>query len=474
MNEQECDILIIGAGPVGMMCSYLAKLCGLNSLVLDKSEAPLTVGRADALNARTLQLLELAKLFKDIYPLGKTCNTSSVWKDGKYLSRQSSWWDSIEGSFHKHFLMLGQAHLENVLDKELAEQDSPVLRCTEVASIELKNNTCETKLSNGNIIKSKYVIGADGSRSFVRNTFKIPFVIEKPQIVWAVIDAEIETTFQKVPEIIVFQNETSDVAWIPREGVIDRFYIRMDRKDFTMEEALERVNLAMKPHTVKIKKLVWFSQFSVKESVAEKFFVQDRVFLAGDSCHIHSVNGGQGLNTGLADAFNLIWKINMVLKHGAKQSLLETYEAERKPVAISVIESSGELVRSTKYAESANHAENYVKIVEKRSGNITGMGIRYGEAGLVGQRLFDFEVSINSEKKRIYSLLDYKSYTLLVFGKSNKALRLPKYVQTIELDAGSAPYDVQAMLVRPDSYIAAHGTQEELANELQRTSTKIL
>ena len=107
MIHQETDIVIVGAGPVGLMCSYLGQLCGLRTIVLDKSAQPLQAGRADALNARTLQLLEVADLFNDLYPLGKPCNTSSVWADGKFVSRQSSWWDELQGCMHKHFLMLG-------------------------------------------------------------------------------------------------------------------------------------------------------------------------------------------------------------------------------------------------------------------------------------------------------------------------------------------------------------------------------
>ena len=454
MSLKEVDILIVGAGPVGLMSAYLAKRCGLSTMITDKSEKPLSVGRADALNARTLQLLEVADLFDELYPLGKPCNTSSVWADGKFVSRQSAWWDNLEGCFHKHFLMLGQAYVENLLDKKLKEADAAVLRSTSVVNIEVNSDGCLTKLSNGETVKSKYVIGADGSRSYVREQFKVPFQIERPQIVWAVIDGVVDTDFEKVPEIIVFQADTSDVAWIPREGNIDRFYIRMDTKDFTFEDAMAKINRAMQPHSLKFKEVVWFSQFSVKESVAEKFFVQDRVFLAGDASHIHSVNGGQGLNTGLADAFNLIWKLNMVINHGADQELLKTYESERKPVAQSVIESSGELVRSTKYSQTGTHAQDYVNIVQKRSGNITGMGIRYGDQGLSGSRLFDIEVVQGVIKTRLYSLLDYSRFTLFAFGDATVDQNLPEHVKIIRLNnTENGPYNNQAILVRPDSYI---------------------
>lgn len=457
MTSREADITIIGAGPVGLMCAYLAHLCGLRAIVLDRSAEPLQVGRADALNARTLQLLEVAGLFNELYPLGKTCNTSSVWANGKFVSRQSAWWDGLEGCLHKHFLMLGQSFVERLLDSKLQQGGVGVRRLSTVTGIESTGDTCTTHLASGESIRSKYVIGADGSRSFVREHLKIPFEIVRPQLVWAVLDGIVDTDFPKVPEIITFQAETSDVAWIPREGQIDRFYVRMDTKDFTLEQALAKINRALEPHTLRFKEVVWFSQFSVKESVAETFSAQNRIFLAGDACHIHSVNGGQGLNTGLGDAFNLIWKLNMVTNFGARPELLRTYEGERKPVALSVVETSGELVRSTKYSNAGTHAQDYVEIVRKRAGNITGMGIRYGEGGLIGSRLFDFEVYDGSDKKRIYSLLDYTKFSLLIFGDYKKSLRLPDFVKAIPIHMGAdhSPYKGQAVLVRPDSYIEA-------------------
>lgn len=471
MSIQFADVLIAGAGPVGLMCAYLGQLCGLKIVIVDKSEGPLEVGRADALNARTLQLLELAGLFDELYPLGKTCNTSSVWADGKFISRQSKWWDELEGCMHKHFLMLGQSYVEKLLDEKLKDTAAAVKRSTSIANIELNTAGCLTTLSNGERIQSRYLIGADGGRSFVRDHFEIPFEITRPQIVWAVIDGIIDTDFPKVPEIIVFQADTSDVAWIPREGEIDRFYVRMDTKDFTLNEAIEKINRAMQPHSLSFKKIVWFSQFSVKESVAENFFVEDRVFLAGDACHIHSVNGGQGLNTGLADAFNLMWKLNMVINFGASKQLLQTYEDERKSVALNVIETSGELVRSTKYSVNGTHAEDYVKIVQRRAGNITGMGIRYGDGELHGSRLFDFEVFDGTDATRIYSLLDYTKFTLLIFGECKSNLRFPEFVKVIqlypnkeqgELWSNNAQYENRAILVRPDSYIESSAPLDKI------------
>jgi 2-polyprenyl-6-methoxyphenol hydroxylase-like FAD-dependent oxidoreductase len=469
----DTDLVIVGAGPVGLLCAFLARRSGLRTVIVDRSSEPLRVGRADALNARTLQLLEIVDLFKELYPLGKPCDTSSVWAEGRFVSRQSTWWRALEGCFHKHFLMVGQAFVEQLLDAKLEADGAPVRRNTSVTELKITDAGCSTNLSTGETIHSRLVIGADGSRSFVRDFFKVPFELTRPQLIWAVVDGVIETTFQKVPEIIVFQAETSDVAWIPREGNIDRFYVRMDTKEFSLEQVVAKINRAMQPHTLAFKEIAWFSSFSVKESVAERFSIDDKVFLVGDACHIHSVNGGQGLNTGLADAFNLIWKMAMVEKHGAPVELLRSYEQERKPVALSVVETSGELVRTTKFANAGSHAEEYVKVVQRRAGNITGMGIRYGEHELIGTRLFDFVVHRDAQADaRIYSLLDYSAFTLLVFGEGEVELDVPSFVKVIRIDeresknaywSDQCPYAKQMLLVRPDSYIAAFSSVADMS-----------
>src|SRR5688500_10233913 len=137
MSTSVADIVIVGAGPVGLMCAYLGKLCGMHTVIVDKSDGPLEAGRADALNARTLQLLQIINLFAELYPLGKICNTSSVWEDGKFLSRQSLWWEELEGCVHKHFLMLGQSYLEKMLDEKLKENGVAVKRSTAIENIEM-------------------------------------------------------------------------------------------------------------------------------------------------------------------------------------------------------------------------------------------------------------------------------------------------------------------------------------------------
>lgn len=127
-----------------------------------------------------------------------------------------------------------------------------------------------------------------------------------------------------------------------------------------------------------------------------------------------------------------------------------------------MIETSGELVRSTKYSLNGTHAQDYVRIVQKRAGYITGMGIRYGETGLCGSRLFDFEIFNGIAKTRLYSLLDYMKFTLFIFGDCEVELQPPEFVKVIPIYptqcqenfwTDNTHYANQAILVRPDSYI---------------------
>lgn len=464
MSPQVVDVMIVGAGPVGLLCAYLGRLLGLRVLIVDRTCGPLQVGRADALNARTLQLLELVDLFDGLYPHGKPCSTSSVWAGGGFVARRSAWWDALEGCFHPHFLMIGQSHVEALVDERLHLLGLGVQRNTSVVDVCHGAEGCTTVLSDGRVIHSRFVIGADGAHSLVRKRLGVPFEITRPRMTWAVIDGVIETDFEKVPEIIVFQAESSDVAWIPREGAIDRFYVRMDTREFTLEQVVARINRAMAPHILRFREVEWFSQFSVNEAVAERFAVDEAIFLAGDACHIHSVNGGQGLNTGLADAFNLMWRIGRVVNGGAGAALLRGYEQERKPVARGVVETSRELVNATRTSAGGRHALDYVDIVAQRAGYVTGMGVRYGGDAVAGTRLHDFRVSDDEAETpwRIYSLLDYTRFTLLVCGQRAQLPPLPAGTQVLHVTV-PCRYTGTLVLVRPDAYIAVQSALDDVA-----------
>ncbi|KAF8323621.1 FAD binding domain-containing protein [Cantharellus anzutake] len=482
----EVDVLVIGAGPVGLASALLAHKVGLSCVTVDKSDGPLKLGRADAMNARTLQLLELLGygIFEELHAKGLHCSTSSTWKNGEFTSRQNAWWKALRGSEHQHFLMLGQPYLEEILDRNLTAVGRPVERGVTVLEVGLDDGPSArltwakllSKTGIESLVRAKYLIGADGSHSLVRKSFPEHFIFEPigddTEMTWAVLDGEVDTTFPRESEIINFQVDTSDVARIPREGKIDRYYVRMDRKVFEVEEAIEKIRRAVAPHPFKFVDLEWNSQFTVRERLASKFSIRQRVFLAGDACHVHSVNGGQGLNTGLSDAFNLIWKINLHAKRAGSENVLKSYENERRPVAKTVIETAGALVRATKYSQQRqlvigaqrdvtpdeeqlhqlwDHSNYYVGLVKLNSRFITGMGISYADqtaalassafispeygAPLVGYRGFDFHLTpltVDSKPTRLYTELDYDGrFDILVFFPSSEIVGATRIISSL-------------------------------------------
>ncbi|KAF9878656.1 FAD binding domain-containing protein [Colletotrichum karsti] len=432
-EETQVDLTIIGGGPTGLLTGYLAESLGATVCIIDTKEGPLQLGRADAMNARTQQVLEVVGVLDELIPHGITCNTSSTFAEGDFKSRQSHWWTGLEHCFRKNFLMLGQPVIEQVLAERLKTK---VSYGETVSSITEDKSGVTVTTSKGRTIRSKYAVGADGARSTVRNALNISFTGTKPEMVWAVLDTFIDTDFPVCSEIITFQlNGQSRVSWIPRERNMARFYILLDG-EITQEKAENSIREHMAPHRIDFKETEWFSTFDVKERIAGTFVSQNgdgRIILAGDAAHVHSVNGGQGLNTGVADSFALAWRLaevltNDKLSQASVEKLIKSYDIERRTVAQNVIDVAAALVRDTVHT-----AKQYVSTIEKNAGYITGMGVSYDGTGspLVqgstqgiwtpGRRCPDVYLTPSSEQepKRLYDLLagKYGKHVVLKIGR---------------------------------------------------------
>ncbi|EAS34804.3 FAD monooxygenase [Coccidioides immitis RS] len=521
MDETRVDLVVVGGeicskfsstslanmmddslgGPTGILTALLAKRLGVSVLVLgrpipDAKPQPLQLGRADALNARSQQYLEIVGILDDLISQGLKCNTSSTFTNGGFASRQSHWWTGLQHVLHKNFLMIGQPVVEQLLAAELKES---LLYNERVESIRETECGVEVATISQRIVHGTYCIASDGARSMVRQALRIPFTGTKPEMLWAVLDTFIDSDFPRCPEIITFELDgESRVAWIPRERGLARFYILLDG-EVTEEKSKASIKRHLAPYRVDFTKTEWFSTFEVKERIAETFISQNgngRIILAGDAAHCHAVNGGQGLNTGLSDAFSLGWRMAYILKYsdklapGAANRILQSYDAERRKVAENVIRVAARLVRDIKY-----EATQYVGNVEKNANYITGMGIAYHDLGSPAVR--ESEVGIwkagracpdillttpgASESRYLYSIVTYGKYMVLVAGDHGghfntfkslvRWLRiLPKAdEQNCHLNGESElsylaevvkEGENYAIVVRPDMYIAYAGTAE--------------
>ncbi|KAJ0326660.1 hypothetical protein COL922a_013570 [Colletotrichum nupharicola] len=461
------------------------------TIVGDAKEGPLELGRADAMNARTQQVLEVVGILDDLLPEGITCNTSSTFAEGDFKSRQSHWWTGLEHCYRKNFLMLGQPVIEQALAQKLKAKISYGETVSTIA--EDKAGVTVTT-SRGRTIRSKYAVGADGARSTVRNALDISFTGTKPEMIWAVLDTFIDTDFPVCSEIITFQlNGQSRVSWIPRERNMARFYILLDG-EITQEKAENSIREHMAPHRVNFKKTEWFSAFDVKERIAGTSVSKSgdgRIILAVDAAHVHSVNGGQGLNTGVADSFALAWRLaevltNDKLSQASVDKLIKSYDIERRTVAQGVIDVAAALVRDTVHT-----AKQYVSTVEKNAGYITGMGVSYDGTGsplvegttagfwTAGRRCPHVYLTPSSEQepKRLYELVagKYGKHLVLKIGRQEASGAAPadglkdvaRFFRVIPHKAEplfSAEWvgedDEFVVVVRPDMYIGYVGQGE--------------
>ncbi|KAH7133563.1 FAD binding domain-containing protein [Dactylonectria macrodidyma] len=427
---EEVDVAIIGGGPTGLFTGLLLHQLGVSVSILDAKPESLDLGRADALNARTQQYFEVAKILDELLPQGLKCNTSSTFGNGEFKSRQNQWWVGIEHALHKNFLMIGQPVVERLIANRLVGR---VHYNEQVVSIAEDESSVEIVTKAGRKVRSKFALGADGAKSTVRNALGLTFAGTKPEMLWAVLDTFIDTDFPVCPEIITFELDgQSRVSWIPRERGLCRFYVLLEG-EVTQELAEQSIKKHMAPYRVDFLKTEWYSTFDVKERIASSFISKEgsgRIFLAGDAAHVHSVNGGQGLNTGIADAFGIAWRLAMALRPDvskeAAASLLLSYDIERRSTAQEVIGVAAALVRDT-----VHEAKKYVSTIQRNAAYITGMGVSYDglasplikesqhDIWKAGHRCPDIIIKAASSaaSTRLYAEASYGKFLVLLIGK---------------------------------------------------------
>ncbi|KND88638.1 3-hydroxybenzoate 4-monooxygenase [Tolypocladium ophioglossoides CBS 100239] len=265
------------------------------------------------------------------------------------------------------------------------------------------------------------VVTSSGRR--VRGTkMSVSFTGTNPEMLWAVLDTFVDTDFPVCPEIVTFQLDgQSRMSWIPRERGLSRFYVLLEA-EVTQEKAEASIRKHLAPYRVEFTATEWLSTFDGIDGAG-------RIVLAGDAAHIHSANGGQGLNTGIADAFSLAWRLanavaNPNMKAGAAVKLIRSYDIERRSTAQRVIDVAAALVRDTAHA-----ARKYIDTIQKNAGYITGMGISYtdsssplitaSEHGIWKAGHHCPEVVLESEGKgstRLYTEATYGKYLVLFIG----------------------------------------------------------
>jgi len=329
------DVLIIGAGPTGLVLALWLTKLGVKVRIVDRTAEPGTTSRALAVQARTLELYRQLDLSDSVVTRGHKTPAVNLWVRGKRAARVPFEGVGVDLTPYPYLLIFPQDEHERLLVDRLQSFGVAVERRTELIGFEDVGGSITARLrrvdGSEEICEARYIAGCDGARSLVRETlgtgfaggtYRQLFYVADVRADGPAIDGELHVDLDEADFLAVFP-----LAGEGRARLIGT--VRDERADHADTLKFEDVrDRAIQQLKVSVRQVNWFSTYHVHHRVADHFR-GGRAFLLGDAAHIHSPAGGQGMNTGIGDAINLAWKLAMVLGGRAPDSLLDSYEAER-------------------------------------------------------------------------------------------------------------------------------------------------
>jgi 2-polyprenyl-6-methoxyphenol hydroxylase-like FAD-dependent oxidoreductase len=324
--DMQPDVLVVGAGPTGLVLSLWLARMGVRVRIVDKTPHAGTTSRAVGVHARTLELYEPLDLTATLVAEGVKATRVNMWSHGRHAA-QIELLAGAELSRYPYMLVYPQDRHEALLESRLNEAGVTVERGIEVTAIDGTTAT----LSTGEQITASYLAGCDGAHSIVRHalgaefeggTYEHVFYVADVTATGKVMNGEIHVALDAGEFIAAFPLDLSTRARLI--GQLARDSAEMTWDDVP-KRILERLDIA-------VTHVNWFSAYKVHHRVASTFGDGTR-FLLGDAAHVHSPVGGQGMNTGIGDAINLAWKLAAVIHGRAGDDVLASYAEERVPFA---------------------------------------------------------------------------------------------------------------------------------------------
>jgi 2-polyprenyl-6-methoxyphenol hydroxylase-like FAD-dependent oxidoreductase len=343
------DVLVIGAGPVGLaMAAELARY-GLSVCIVDKSAQRSDKSKALVLWSRTLEMFDRMGCTASFVDAGLKVTAANIVAGNKQIGRITL--DGV-ASPHAYALMLPQSDTERLLEQHLNTLGVKVVRSTELTNFTAANDQVVSTLTSSDglpqTVTSQWLIGCDGAHSTVRHELQMDFVGDTLPSNWVLADVHL-TGVPNPGEITVLWHTSGILVIFPI--MHDRYRVIADVGDATHDAAppdptLDQVQALLDhrgPGGVKASSPIWLAGFHINERKIANYCA-GRVFLAGDAAHIHSPAGGQGMNTGIQDACNLAWKLALVTRNlCASDPLLASYSIERSAVGDEVVKNADRL-----------------------------------------------------------------------------------------------------------------------------------
>ncbi|WP_107118664.1 FAD-dependent monooxygenase [Streptomyces cellostaticus] len=471
----DADVVIAGAGPTGLMLACELRLAGVDVVVVERLAERTGESRAGGMHSRTLEVLDQRGILDRFLAIGELQPVGHF--SGLYLE-----FDEFE-SRHPYPLMILQSDIERLLEEWAAELGVRVRRSSEVSGIRQDGSGVTVELRTEEAtpatLRARYLVGCDGGRSTVRKLSGIDFPGTEATMTALIGDVELPD----LPEDYVWVRRTpggdySAIAFEPgwHRVITSEFDRVADRDETPTFERLRESLVRVAGTDFGMRNPRWVSRFNDAARQAARYR-QGRVLLAGDAAHIHFPAGGQGLNMGVQDAVNLGWKLASVVRGQAPESLLDSYHAERHPVAERVLHNTraqSALVRPGPQTDALRDVFSSLMVFDDVNrylrGMLTALDIRYpvdGSHPLAGRRVPDADLKTADGATRVYELLHAGRPVLLNLRDSTEvAAAVAGWADRVGLVEAQSEDDhwlvpalgeipaPAALLIRPDGHVA--------------------
>ena len=473
-------VVVAGGGPTGLMLAAELALSKVDVAIVERREnQELQGARAGGLQSRTIEVLDQRGVAERFLSRGKVMQVTGFAMIGLDISDFPT--------RHNYGLALTQNHIEQLLAEWVAELGVPIYRGREVKDLTQDSAGVEVALSDGAALRAQYLVGCDGGRSVVRKRAGIEFPGWEASVSHLIAEGELSEEppagMRSGPRGVNGVAKLDDGKRV-RIVLVEPEVVKGDEP--TLDE-LRAALRAVYDTDLGVHHVTWLSRFTDMARQAATYRDR-RVLVAGDAAHVHSPTGGQGLNIGVQDAVNLGWKLAQVVRGTSSDALLDTYHAERHPIAARVLKNTlaqTALARGDDRTRALHEKlSELLQMEEPRkryAGMMSGLDVHYDlGAGhpLLGRRMPDLELEIEGGARRLFSLLHAARPVLLNFGEP-EAIDISPWAERVrwvnagcagawELPVlGSVPAP-SAVLIRPDGYVAwvGDGTDNGLRDAL--------
>jgi 2-polyprenyl-6-methoxyphenol hydroxylase-like FAD-dependent oxidoreductase len=484
MNDTDCQVLVVGAGPTGLVLAAELLARGIRTRIIDKGDGVALQTRAIGIHARTLEVLDMMGLAERFVERGQVVRHLRFYSKGRCLT-------SLEfarcGSRFGFLLDLPQDETERLLRARITELGGVVESRTELTGL-IAGDDAVTAAVRGNqgagLITAGYVVGCDGAHSRVRSELGLTFHGHPYPQDWLLADVLLDWDPGEHAVHAFFRPDGLPMIFFPMRDHRWRLTLPFagdrNRRAPTLAE-IQALTDQRAPRPVTVCDPTWLANFRCHRRSAGAYR-SGRVLLAGDAVHIHSPAGGQGMNTGIIDAHNLGWKLALVASRRAPDALLDSYGTERRPVAEEVLRLTHALVH---YGSMSQPVKRRVRdivvpalgrspVVQRRTARrISQVYVayppgplarqdRFGGGPGTGQRMPDIEVRTGRQPATLHGVLRSGRHVLVVPAARTADILSDSGLQPFlgDLDVVTGPRDFSAgtaVLIRPDGHVAARG-----------------